>query len=139
CAGREVPVRAGPPGCAAAERYRHRRRGAGARRALTEPAKGAVVVTGAGGGIGRAVSERLARDGFAVAAFDVSLAAAEATASAVAGEARAYEVDVRDAAALAAAVGRAEAELAPVTCAVACAGVIENVPLLELPEDAWER
>lgn len=58
------------------------------------------VVTGAGQGLGRAVAERLAADGFDVIALDRDGAAADRTATAVGG--RGAEVDVTDGAAVSA-------------------------------------
>ncbi len=52
------------------------------------------VVTGAGRGLGRAIAERLGRDGYQVVAVDVDGPAAEATAAAVGG--RGYACDVAD-------------------------------------------
>jgi len=54
------------------------------------------VVTGAGGGIGRAVSLALSEAGARVLAVDVSENAARATAKALAGEGRAHVADVSD-------------------------------------------
>jgi len=55
------------------------------------------VVTGAGGGIGLAISRRLAADGFTVVATDISLARAEAVRSELASQALpsfAFELDI---------------------------------------------
>jgi NAD(P)-dependent dehydrogenase (short-subunit alcohol dehydrogenase family) len=54
------------------------------------------VVTGAGGGLGRAIALELGRRGFAVWASDVDAAAAQATAAAIDSGARAATLDVRD-------------------------------------------
>jgi 3-oxoacyl-[acyl-carrier protein] reductase len=58
---------------------------------------GIAVVTGAGQGLGRATSERLARDGHHVIAVDRDGDKAAATAAAVGGEARTCDVTDRDA------------------------------------------
>ena len=56
------------------------------------------VVTGAGSGIGRAIAAELAARGHAVVATDIDLAAAEATAARLGGDATALALDVTDAA-----------------------------------------
>ncbi len=61
------------------------------------------VVTGGGGGIGRAISERFAAEGAAVVVAEIDAARAEDTAAGIrdaGGEARAVVVDVTDAAAV---------------------------------------
>lgn len=60
------------------------------------------VVTGAGRGIGRAVAERLARDGYRVTVLDRDAEVAEAVAAAIrdtGGAAEAFAIDIRDRAA----------------------------------------
>jgi NAD(P)-dependent dehydrogenase (short-subunit alcohol dehydrogenase family) len=54
------------------------------------------VVTGAGGGLGRAIAVELARRGFAVHATDVGAEAAAATAAKIGGTASSSALDVRD-------------------------------------------
>ena len=56
------------------------------------------VVTGAGSGIGRAIAAELAARGHSVVATDLDLAAAEATAKELGGDATALALDVTDAA-----------------------------------------
>ena len=56
-----------------------------------------VLITGAGGGIGRATAEKLGRDGARLMVSDIDADAAEATAEAIrraGGEARAQAADV---------------------------------------------
>lgn len=85
------------------------------------------VVTGAGRGLGRAISERLARDGYHVIAVDRDRESAAATAQAVGGEAR--SCDVTDEAA----VAELAAGLGEVHALVNNAGVWMHAPSLEVP------
>jgi SDR family mycofactocin-dependent oxidoreductase len=109
------------------------------------------VVTGAARGIGAATVRALAEQGWAVLAVDVARddralpytmgSAAELStvvelANRAAGEASAYVADVRDPAALAAAVAEAERRWGGLDAAVAAAGVIAGgVPLWEVPPE----
>jgi 3-oxoacyl-[acyl-carrier protein] reductase len=77
---------------------------------------GAAIVTGGAGGIGRAVTERLAGEGFRVASWDLSR---EAPAAALA-----LAVDVTDAAALERAAAETEAALGPIGALVVNAGIL---------------
>ena len=61
----------------------------------------AVWISGAGSGLGRALTLELARRGALVTAADIDLAAAEATAASVGGAVRAVRVDVTDPSAVA--------------------------------------
>ena len=99
------------------------------------------VVTGAGGGIGRACALLLAEQGAGVALMDISAEGAERTAAAIAaagGRAGVYVVDVTDAAAVDGALGRAEEELGPLTLAVGAHGIVRNHPFLDLPAEDWD-
>lgn len=97
------------------------------------------LVTGAGGGIGRAICLELAAQGWAVAACDV--AGAEATADLArkgGGEALALEWDVRDAEAAGRAHAEAEAALGPVDAVVANAAIVDRIaPAEKLSEESW--
>jgi 2-hydroxycyclohexanecarboxyl-CoA dehydrogenase len=88
------------------------------------------VVSGAASGIGRACAAALRADGLAIAALDLS-PAPEADLS--------LTVDVADAAAVEAAVARAEAELGPVAVVVTAAGYYERAPVGATGVDAWRR
>jgi NAD(P)-dependent dehydrogenase (short-subunit alcohol dehydrogenase family) len=94
------------------------------------------VVTGGGRGIGRAVAERFASAGDAVAVFDAD---AERVASAP-GTLR-LPVDISDERAVAEALKEVEAQLGPVDVLVNNVGITspEIVPLEELPLSSWQR
>ena len=98
------------------------------------------VVTGAAGGIGRAVVRALCGAGAWVLAADADGAAARALADDLGAEgARVLDaaVDVRDADEVAALVDRAEAELGPLTTAVSVAGVLNTGRLLDTDPATW--
>ncbi|MBU9763809.1 SDR family oxidoreductase [Mycobacterium sp. TNTM28] len=90
------------------------------------------VVTGAGRGIGRAISERLAADGMDVVAVDVDAAAADDVAAAIGGRAVACDVTVEGSvAALAGAVQR----LGPIDVLVNNAGIWRSHTLADSTVD----
>lgn len=80
------------------------------------------VVTGGGGGIGRAFSERLARDGAKVAVVDLNLESAQATAEAVGG--KAFQCDVGSESAISTLVDEVESQLGPIDVFVNNAGIL---------------
>lgn len=99
-------------------------------------------VTGAGGGIGRAVVRALAAAGANVAAADLSESAAEASAAkarTLGVSASAHALDVSEPGGIAEAIGDAAERLGALSLGVTCAGVIEVVPALELTERQWDR
>ena len=99
-------------------------------------------VTGAGGGIGRAVVKALAAAGANVAAADLSEAAAErgaAEARNLGVAASAHALDVSRPDGIAEAIDAAAERLGELSLGVTCAGVIEVVPALELTERQWDR
>ncbi len=100
------------------------------------------VVTGAAVGIGRELARALAHAGAAVACLDVDRSGAAEVAAEIAtrgGRALAVACDVSDAAAVAAAFERVEAELGPVDVLVNNAVVISHARPQELPVGEWER
>jgi 2-hydroxycyclohexanecarboxyl-CoA dehydrogenase len=100
------------------------------------------LVTGGGGGIGRAISLALAADGRAVAVADLREDAARAVADEVergSGRALAVALDVTDGESVGAALNRVGAELGPVDVLVSNAGWDELVPFLETDEAFWDR
>ena len=110
-----------------------------AKRALAERI---ALVTGGGGGIGRAISLALAAEGRAVAVADLREDAAAAVAEEVeraSGTALAVALDVTDGDSVGAAVERVGAELGPVDILVNNAGWDELRPFLETDEAFWDR
>lgn len=88
------------------------------------------LVSGAASGIGAATAAALCAGGLRVACLDLT-------------ETPHWDVsvalDVRDADAVEAAVGRIEATLGPVSVAVTAAGYYERRPLGSIGEEAWQR
>lgn len=99
-------------------------------------------VTGAGGGIGRAIARRLAADGAQVAVADVNAATAAETVALVreaGGRALAVTVDITDYAAVAAAMAETRAQLGPVTVLVNNAGWDKLEPFADNTPALWDR
>jgi NAD(P)-dependent dehydrogenase (short-subunit alcohol dehydrogenase family) len=96
-------------------------------------------VTGAASGIGAAIATGLARAGARVALLDRDLPAAEAVAGAIGGAAKAWALEVTDAAA----VERVFAEIASgwgrLDVLVNSAGISARKPALELSPADWDR
>jgi glucose 1-dehydrogenase len=100
------------------------------------------LVTGAGGGIGGAGAEGLAREGAAVLCTDIDIASAEATAGrirAVGGQAAALALDVRERAAVDAAVAVAVSQFGRLDILVECAGISHRGNFLDLDPETWDR
>lgn len=104
------------------------------------PARRVTLVTGATGGIGRALCRRFAAAGDAVIVSDRDAGAVAALRMEL-GEAGtvAAVADVTDAVALAGAVGRAVAEIGPVDVLVANAGGASAASIATTTEASWRR
>jgi 3-oxoacyl-[acyl-carrier protein] reductase len=109
---------------------------------MAEQQKGAAIVTGAARGIGRAIAERLATDGFAVVIADRDAAAAEQTAAELrqAGQrALAVQVDVADRASVGAMVAATLQEFGQLDVLVNNAGIAgKAAPIAEQSEEDWD-
>jgi 3-hydroxybutyrate dehydrogenase len=100
-----------------------------------------VFVTGAGRGVGRAIADRFARDGYSVAATGRSTSLAQ-----ISQELRAHGAafialacDVTNSADVARAVSDAERALGPIDVLVNNAGISESAPFASMDDDLWER
>ncbi len=101
-----------------------------------------VLITGAGSGIGRAASLAFAEEGAAIAAADLRLESAQATAGAVEELGRmavALQVDVTQPDSVRALVEQAAVGLGSLDVLINSAGVREIVPFLELPAEEWTK
>jgi NAD(P)-dependent dehydrogenase (short-subunit alcohol dehydrogenase family) len=101
----------------------------------------AVVVTGAGRGIGRAIADVLAGQGMKVGVNDLNRALAEQAARelrATGAQALALPGDVSRKADVTAMMARVETELGPLWLLVNNAGVFNSSPTAELSEAAWD-
>ena len=101
-----------------------------------------VLITGAGSGIGRAASLAFAEEGAAIAAADLRLESAQATAGAVEELGRmavALQVDVTQPDSVRALVEQAVVGLGSLDVLINSAGVREIVPFLELPAEEWTK
>jgi 2-hydroxycyclohexanecarboxyl-CoA dehydrogenase len=100
------------------------------------------VVTGGASGIGLAISRRLARDGAAVAVFDVDYAGAERLVEelrAQGSSALAAKVDVSDRPAIDRAVREVHDKLGPIHVLVNCAGIEAFESFESITEASWDR
>ncbi|XP_073080832.1 (3R)-3-hydroxyacyl-CoA dehydrogenase isoform X2 [Manis javanica] len=108
------------------------------------------LVTGAGGGIGRAVSGRLAGEGATVAACDLDGAAARETVRLLRGRGSeegvprgahaSFQVDVSEAGATRRLLEQVQACFSrPPSIVVSCAGINRDEFLLHMSEDDWDR
>lgn len=101
-----------------------------------------IVVTGGAGGIGSDLCKGLAADGLNVVVADFNKAAAEKVAAEIVGangDAIAVEVDVGDPKSVAAMMEHASAKYGKVDNMFCGAGVMDRVPIVEMPEEMWDR
>jgi 3-oxoacyl-[acyl-carrier protein] reductase len=99
------------------------------------------VVTGAGRGIGAGTATRLAADGFAVAAVDLTAAQSEETVAAITasgGRALAVGADVSASSDVDAAFEKIATELGPPSVLVNNAGVLRDNLLFKMTDEDWD-
>jgi NAD(P)-dependent dehydrogenase (short-subunit alcohol dehydrogenase family) len=102
---------------------------------------GVALVTGAGGGLGRAIALRLASAGDRLGLLDVEAASLGETARRVreeGGEAVELTVDLRDREGIEGALVTTEQRLGPLTALVNNAGIYPSRPFLEIPPEEFE-
>ena len=99
-----------------------------------------VLVTGAGGGIGKAIALAMATEGATVAAADIDAAAAEKTAAEAAGNGGlAIEADCGDVASIDRMVARVVEQFGRLDIIVNNAGVTRYSDIMDLTEADWDR
>ncbi len=103
------------------------------------PQETAALITGAAGGLGRAVAKRLDAAGYRIALLVRNAAAGRALAAELTGEAAVYVADVTDRDGVEAAVRETAQNVAPPLVLVNAAGVAESRPLLPPDDEVWER
>jgi 2-hydroxycyclohexanecarboxyl-CoA dehydrogenase len=100
------------------------------------------LVTGGARGIGQAIVQALADDGFAVAIADLRIAEAEETAAAIreaGGQAIGVAVDITDSASVSAGLASVQVELGPVDVLVNNAGWDDLKPFVKTDEEFWDQ
>jgi 3-oxoacyl-[acyl-carrier protein] reductase len=96
-----------------------------------------VLVTGGTRGIGRACAALFAREGAKVALCGRSVETAAAAAEAIEGDARGYQADVADPAAVDALIKTVLRDLGPISVLVNNAGLTRDGLILRMKDDAW--
>lgn len=103
------------------------------------PSPRVALVTGAGRGIGRAVAQRLSRDGYRVALTARSATELEQTASSCSGETLVVPADMTDPDAVTHVFSQVESAWGPVDVLVANAGAGTSASLVKTTDEQWQR
>src|SRR5262245_29166488 len=101
-----------------------------------------IVITGGAGGIGSDICRALATDGLKVVIADYAKDAAEKTAAEIReakGEATAVQVDVGSKESVAEMTKQALAKYGQVDILFNGAGVMTRIPVIDMPEEEWDR
>lgn len=101
-----------------------------------------IIITGGAGGIGSDICRGLAADGFKVVVADYARDAAEKTAAEIRnlkGDATAVEVDVGNKQSVIAMMAQALAKYGQVDFLFNGAGVMTRIPVVDMPEEEWDR
>jgi NAD(P)-dependent dehydrogenase (short-subunit alcohol dehydrogenase family) len=115
-------------------------RESGVNEAKYEPLSGRVaIVTGGGGGLGAAISQRLAAAGATVAVCDLRLSAAESVASSIGERAAAFDLDVANEQSTARIFTELAGRYGGVDILVNNAGIDATLPVEELSLEEWDR
>jgi len=100
------------------------------------------IVTGGAGGIGAPLCRALAEDGYSVVAADFAADAGNALADEIVrsgGKAVFQQLDVRDKAGAARLAADTLERFGQIDVLINAAGVISRMPVLEMPEEEWDR
>lgn len=99
------------------------------------------VVTGAGGGLGRAIAVRLAADGYAIAVVDIAESEVDIACEQIedaGGTGRPYVVDLRDEIAINGVIERAQSDLGPIRVLINNAAIFPSGPFLEVTPSTYD-
>ncbi|KHO20143.1 SDR family NAD(P)-dependent oxidoreductase [Mycolicibacterium setense] len=96
---------------------------------MTTPQQKTALVTGGASGIGKAIADRLAADGYQVATLDLNAT----------DDAHSYAADVTDRAQVDAVFKAVREQLGPVTILVNSAGLSDFTPFTELTFERWKK
>ena len=97
------------------------------------------LVTGAAQGIGRAIAERLAKEGATVIVSDINAAGAEAAAAGIGGKAMAVPADISDPGSVRTLMEAAQSKAGGVDILVNNASIVPFVPWDEVDLDHWRK
>jgi NAD(P)-dependent dehydrogenase (short-subunit alcohol dehydrogenase family) len=98
-----------------------------------------IIVTGAAGGIGRAIAELLLAQGAAVVVADLKPEAVAATAKALGGKSHGVAIDLGSQESVAAGIAASAAKLGRIDGLVNCAAIVRHSDPLEISWDDWRR